>query len=77
MEKKMNKRTLRIILGASISLVSLVLGVVAGVKIGRYVGLSQQTPGNNNNNTNNLYSGFQFSELLSLIYSTLNNLVRW
>lgn len=48
MENRKSKRTLRILIGVSISVTSLILGVVSGVKIGRYIGLLQQKPGNNN-----------------------------
>ena len=55
MENRKGKRTLRILIGISISVTSLVLGVVSGVKIGRYIGLLQQKPGNNNNNSTIVY----------------------
>ena len=66
MENRKGKRTLRILIGVSISVASLVLGVVSGVKIGRYIGLLQQKPGNNNNNSTIVYEN-AFDEIEDIL----------
>ena len=66
MENRKGKRTLRILIGVSISVTSLILGVVSGVKIGRYIGLLQQKPGNNNNNSTIVYEN-AFDEIEDIL----------